>query len=160
MRKIISIILVIVSLFASSATIVYANDIEHSVSETYAYTEYYEDGSYITTTVKQSPVGRATTYNVTGEKIVNLYNSSDELQWTYKLIGNYYVVEGESVVCTSSTYSSVIYDKHWSLTAHNNSYAGNMAYGTATYKKKVLFITTNTHDVKLELGCDLYGNVG
>ena len=136
MKKIISIIFVILSLFVSSTTIICASDIENNLTETFTDTKYFEDGSYMTTIIKQSPIGRATTYNVTGEKNINLYNSSNELQWTYTLIGTYYVVEGESVVCTGSTYSSVIYDTHWSLTAHNNSYAYNMAYGTATYKKR------------------------
>ena len=122
---------------------------------------YYDDGSYAVVTVAASPVVTyANTYQVTGWKTFDLYNDKNELQWTYKLIGTFRVVEGESVTCISSTYESTIYDSHWSLTDHSNSYSGNMAYGTATYKRKVLFVTTNTQDIDLALGCDRYGNIG
>lgn len=131
-----------------------------STYETSSYTEYFEDGSYTVTTIKQSPTGRASTYTIIGNKHVDLYNSKDEIQWAYTLIGTFVVNQGVSAVCTESTYSSVVYEKSWSLTAHDNSYSNNIARGTATYKKKVLFITTNTHDIEAAIGCDVNGNVG
>ena len=159
MKKTISIILVVLSVLVTFSLPVSAN--AHStITDTNSYIEYYEDGSYSVTTITQSPATRASTYVVTGEKVVDLYNSSNELQWTYTLIGKFTVVYGESVVCTSSTYTHTIYNSGWSLTAHNNTYRNNIACGTATFKKKVLFITTNTYDVDAEIGCDVYGNVG
>lgn len=163
MKKLVSLVIAIVFLTFTMIPTIYAENNLVTISNNYeisSYTEYYEDGSYAITTIKQSVTPRATSYVKVGERIVDLYNSSDELQWTYKLIGTFNVVEGVSVVCTESTYSSVIYNDSWSLTDHNNSYSNNIAYGTATYKKKVLFITTNTHDIDLSIGCDLYGNVG
>lgn len=159
MKKTISIIFVVLSMLFSVLLSFPANA-QLMIVETNSYIEYYEDGSYSITTIKQSPVARASTYVVTGEKIVDLYNSSDELQWTYILIGKFSVAYGESVVCTSSTFTHEIYNSGWSLTAHNNTYRNNIACGTATFKKKVLFITTNTYDVDAEIGCDVYGNVG
>lgn len=163
MKKILAIIFTTILLISATIPAVYADIDANTLSsnyETTSITEYYEDGSYTITTIKQSATGRSTTYTKVGEKIVDLYNSDDELQWTYKLIGTFYVNEGVSVVCTESTYSSAIYEKSWSLTAHDNSYSNNIAYGTATYKKKVLFITTNTHNIDVSIGCDVYGNVG
>lgn len=159
MKKTLSIILAIFSLLFAFSFSISASD-QLTTTDTDTYIEYYEDGSYSVTTVTQSPAARATTYIVTGEKVVNLYNSGDELQWTYTLIGKFTVVYGESVVCTSSTYTYEIYHSGWSLTAHDNTYRNNIAGGTATFKKKVLFITTNTIDVDVEIGCDVYGNVG
>lgn len=165
MKKITSTLLIILSLILVFTFSVSANNsnAQRLSTDNNSYVEYYNDGSYTITTTNttvQSPVTRASTYVVTGERIVNLYNSSDELQWTYTLIGKFTVVYGESVVCTSSTYSYEIYNSSWSLTAHENTYRNNIASGTATFKKKVLFITTNTHNVDVEIGCDVYGNVG
>lgn len=117
------------------------------------------------TVIRQSPITKSTrstkstTYTKLGEKIVNLYDSKDNLQWTYTLTGTFKVNEGVSAVCTNSTYSSVIYEKSWSLSAHENSYSDNIAYGTAVYKRKVLFITTNTYDIDVSIGCNIYGNI-
>lgn len=160
MKKFISILLISVCLIVATIPSISANEeVDHSLFEITTYTEYYDDGSYTVTTIRQSPVARASVYQTTAEKNVHLYNSSDELQWTYTLIGTFLVTYGESSVCTNSTYSYIIYNDSWSLTAHNNSYYGNIAAGTATFKKKVLFITTNTHDIDAEVGCDIYGNV-
>lgn len=161
MKKFLAIIFTTVILVCSIIPVVHADsNTMNYLYETSSYTEYFEDGSYTVTTIKQSPTGRSTTYTKVGEKHVDLYNSSDVLQWSYTLIGTFYVNEGVSVVCTESTYSSTIYENSWSLTAHDNSYSNNIAHGTATYKKKVLFVTTNVRDVDVSIGCDIYGNVG
>ncbi len=161
MKKILTLVLAIVCMISAMIPTAYADEVNGF--ETNSYTEYYEDGSYTVTTVtavKQNATARSSSYVVVGRKFVDLYNSDDELQWQYKLIGEFQVVEGVSVVCISSTYESDIYDDNWSLKEHSNSYEDNFAYGTAVYKKKVLFITTNTYNVNAELGCDRYGNVG
>ena len=96
--------------------------------ETGSTVEYFEDGSYTVTTVRESPTARSKSYVKVGEKTIDLYNSDNELQWTYKMIGKFRVDEGVSVVCTESTYTSDIYVKAWSLTAHNNYTRNNLAF--------------------------------
>lgn len=123
---------------------------------------YYDDGSYTKTTVEIigcSSNARSTTKTIEGQKEIELYNSSDELVWVYTLIGTYKVVVGQSATCLNSTYLYTIYDSKWSMTAHDNYCSANVAYGTATFKKKVLFITTNTYNIDAELGCDVNGNL-
>ena len=120
-------------------------------------TQYFEDGSYLVTTVKATPTARASTYTQNGTKEVVLYNSSNEVQWNYYLTGTFTVEAGVSVVCTNSTYSYNIVNTSWSLSSHNNYYSNNIAYGEATFKKKVLFITTNTHDIEIYVACDVNG---
>ena len=162
MKKILAIILTSFILTFTAIPAVYAENTANNAMATYdtnSTIEYFEDGSYMVTTIKQSPTARSTTYTKVGEKIVDYYDSDNNLQWTYKLIGTFNVVEGISAVCTESTYSSEIYKSGWSLTAHNNYTSNNIAYGTATYKKKVLFITTHTQDINGSIGCDIYGNV-
>ena len=119
--------------------------------------EYFEDGSYLVTTIKETPSSRATVYSKSGSKDVTLYNSDDEVQWIYTLIGTYTIETGVSVVCTNSTFTYTIYEDKWSLTEHSNSYSENKAYGTAIFKKKVLFITTSTQNVHGYVECDAYG---
>lgn len=119
--------------------------------------EYFEDGSYLVTTIKETPTPRATVYSKSGSKDVILYNQDDEIQWIYSLIGTYTIETGVSVVCTNSTFTYTIYVDKWSLTEHNNWYSGNVAYGTAVFKKKVLFITTSTQNLDGAVACDVYG---
>ena len=155
MKKLLAFVLTTILLTSVFVSAIYAAnnaDSIYSENKTTSYTEYYEDGSYTVTTITQSPKARSSSYTLVGSRIVDLYNNKDELQWRYTLHGTFYVVEGVSATCTESTYSSEIFDNAWSLTAHSNDYSNNIAHGTATYKKKVLFITTNTHDVNVEVG--------
>lgn len=163
MKKIISVLLAIivltlfVTVSASAETSISSQSNAATVSDT--YTEYFDDGSYLVITIEQSLTPRASTYTKDGHKSVTLYNSDDELQWEYILVGTFKVTTGVSAVCTNSTYEYTIYNNSWSLTAHNNSYSENAAYGTATFKKKVLFITTSTQDIDARVLCDAYGNI-
>lgn len=156
MKKLVSIFVLTISLMIVIAPSASATS---ETPQCNSYIEYYEDGSYTITIVRQYPSTRASNETITKEKIVSLYNSSDELQWDYTLIGTFNLDYGVSVVCTGSTFSYEIYDDSWSLTAHNNGYYDNMATGTATFKKKFLFITISTYDIDAEVGCDIYGNV-
>ena len=158
-NKIIITLLVICLIILAVPTAYAQNNTQYNLTETGSYTEYYDDGSYSVTTIEQSPVSRATAHQILGKKTIDLYNSDDELQWTYTLIGTFTVEFGVSSVCTDSTYTIEIADSNWHLTAHDNSYSGNIAYGTATIKKKVLFITTTTYDIEADVSCDVDGNV-
>lgn len=165
MKKVTAFIFSVALLILTISPIVQAqNYISDDLYDTCSFTEYFEDGSYTVTTIKQSPAKALSAYSAVytkiGEKHVDLFSSDDELQWEYTLIGTFQVNEGVSAVCTNSTYSSKIHVSGWSLITHDNTYSNNIARGTATYKKKVLFITTNTHDVEVAIGCDKYGNVG
>ena len=123
------------------------------------YTEYAEDGSYTVTTIEESVAPIAMVYTRVGHKTAKNYDSDGNLQWDYTLVGAFRVTSGESAVCTASTYSYKIYDDHWSLTDHTNSFSGDTAYSTATFKRKVLFVTTNTFIINAHLTCDKNGNL-
>lgn len=160
MKKNIFSILLLVCMMATLFVPVYAA--EPIVTETElevrsTNVEYFEDGSYLVTTIKETPSSRATVYSKSGSKDITLYNSDDEIQWIYTLVGTYTVETGVSAVCTNSTFRYTIYVDKWSLTDHSNSYSGNVAYGTAVFKKKVLFITTSTQEIDAHVACDAYG---
>ncbi len=160
MKKTIFSILLLVCMLAALFVPAYASEpvtagAEFQVCSTNI--EYFEDGSYLVTTIKETPSPRATVYSKSGSKDVILYNSADEVQWIYSLIGTYTIETGVSVVCTNSTFTYTIYVNKWSLTEHDNWYSGNVAYGTAVFKKKVLFITTSTQNLDGAVACDVYG---
>lgn len=163
MKKIASILLaaivltLLVPVFASAETGISLP--ETGINDVSTYIEYFEDGSYLVITIEQTPSARASTYTKEGHKSADFYNSDHELQWEYILVGTFQVTSGVSAVCTNSTYEYTIHNSSWSLTDHNNTYSGNVAYGTATFKKKVLFITTSTQNVDARLTCDAYGNL-
>jgi len=62
------------------------------------YVEYFNDNCYLVTTVTQGPFSRANTYAKGGQKTISLFNSSDELQWEYTLVGAFKVTARVSEV--------------------------------------------------------------
>lgn len=162
MRRIISFVLALTFTFLFIIPVSAADEnIMQLSSENSSRITYYDDGSYTITTIEfieQPSNVRSVSRTIEGKKIIDFYDSSDELVWTYTLIGHFNVVIGESSSCFYSTYSYTIYDSKWSLTAHNNYCSDNVAYGTATFKKKVLLITTNTYNIDAKLTCDVNGN--
>ncbi len=159
MKKVISIFLTVVVLFLipiHKVDAVGTDAVDNAAASTI---QYFEDGSYIVTTLSQSVSPRASTYIRHGYKTVTHYNSSDEVEWKYTLEGTFKVVSGVSATCIDSTYTYEIVNDSWHLTDHSNWYSDNIAYGTATFKKKVLFIVTSTRDINASIRCDKDGNL-
>ena len=162
MKKFLSMLLAVACLITVATTAASADEIESTpLTQTDSYIEYYEDGSYAIITITSTVTSgtRATSTTKTASKIHNFYNADNELQWTYTLIGYFTITEGVSVVCSGSSYDSVIHVSSWSLTDHTNNASGNMAYGTATYTRKVFFVTSATQNLTMEMQCDVYGNI-
>ena len=146
-----------VVVFASSATPEVFSSDEASLIETSSTIEYLEDGSYLVTTIKESPTPRGEIYSKRGTKEVTLYNSDDEIQWIYYLYGMFTIETGVSVVCTDAYRAYEIFDTSWKEDSHSEWYSGNVAYGQAVFKRKVLFITTSTQNLEGAVTCDAYG---
>ncbi len=166
MKKILSTLLAAACLIACFTLISSANDISSPVlaSEELISVEYFEDGSYLVRTRKQSSFttpfsAKGAIFEKTGSDDFDYYFSDNSLQWTYTIHGIYTVETGVSATCISSTYTFTAHKSGWSLTNPNNSYAGNTAYGSGTAVKKVLFVTTHTHTFNVSLSCDVYGNL-
>ena len=161
MKKVISLLLatLILSLSTSISAFAQTSPVKSSDEfyETYTHTEYFDDGSYLVVKVEQTPSPIAPAYTKIGRRYVYLYNSDEELQWEYALVGTYKVTAGVSAFCTNSTYEYTIYDDSWSLTEHANHFSENVAYGTAAFKKKLLFVTIRTHYLDVALTCDRNG---
>lgn len=121
---------------------------------------YFDDGSYlIKTIISDTVTPRATTFTKSGNIVASYYDGDDTLLWEYTLYGEFEIVSGVSAVCTSATYTQTIYADRWSFSDGLATASGDTAYGAGTFKKKVLFVTTSTVDVDLNIVCDVYGNL-
>ena len=164
MKKVLSFILVLCVMLSAFAAPVNAqtpdtDSNEKIVSRT---VEMLDDGYLLETVVTEEiteVTARANEYVRAGSVTRNFKNSDGDVLWSFTLRGQYDVVEGVSSVCTLAKYSYNIYDNSWSLDSASTSKSANKAIGNATFKKKVLFVTTDTKSFTLTLTCDKYGNL-
>lgn len=159
MKKLIAVLISLV-LFAvpACAQTVGAEAAERVISQT---TEQLDDGYYMTVTLTEDIplVSTYATENKSCTKTYTLYNNSHEELWSYSIRAYFSVNYGVSATCTAVYEFYSITDTQWSPKSTNCYYSGNVAYGEATFKKTVLFITTNTVDCEVTITCDVYGNM-
>lgn len=157
MRKFIVLMILTASIILSTICPVFAAQTTSAEETTITY---FDDGSYLIKTIISDTVPpRATTFTKSGNIVASYYDGDDTLLWEYTLYGEFEVVSGVSAVCTSATYTQTIYANRWSFSNGQATASGNTAYGVGTFKKKVLFVTTSTVDVDLNIVCDIYGNL-
>lgn len=125
------------------------------------YVEALEDGSYFRVTILEDVSSSASrsTQTKSGTKHTTYYDANDTALWKFSVHGTFDYNPGVDVRCISNSCSYNIYDSSWENTASSSSKSGNQAIGDATFKKKVLFITTHIENVRLVLSCDNYGNL-
>lgn len=127
------------------------------VSET---VEYLEDGSSIITSVYEELVQtRSNLYDKAGSKVYRYRNADGEVLWTLTVSGEFRVIEGASVTCTSASCSTAIYNDAWSCTRKSASPSGNQAVANGVFEMTVLGIVISTENVNVTLSCDPYGNL-
>lgn len=124
------------------------------------YIETLEDGSYfhVIITEDASSISRST-QTISGSKYTTYHDSNGTALWTFTIYGTFQFIPGSSAGCVSSSYSINIYDSSWENSYASASKSGNQAVGDATFKKKVLLVTTNIEDVHLVLTCSAYGTL-
>ena len=124
------------------------------------YIETLEDGSYfhVIITEDASSISRST-QSISGSKYTTYHDSNGTALWEFGVHGTFQFIPGSSAGCVSSSYSINIYDSSWENSYASASKSGNQAIGDATFKKKVLLITTNIEDVHLVLSCTAYGTL-
>lgn len=122
----------------------------------------YADGSRLIITteeVQSTSSARASATTVTKTKTAKYENSDGTVAWEYTLTATFSYVAGVSSTCTNASYTYTINDDSWHFSDGAATKSGNTANGVGTFKKKVLFVTTQTHNVDLTLTCDINGNV-
>ncbi len=166
MKKLVISLLVLVCLFSIN---VGANENEQNADLiNNAVYEYYDDGSYMVTTLEyvnndtNENTRAAGDYTVTGKKSATYYNGDDEIIWQVTVTGVFLIVPTNanmSGYCQSSTLSYVINSSSWHIYNKVEKAITNNACITCTMKRKYLGITTKTVDVDIHITCDSYGNL-
>ena len=126
-------------------------------------TEYFADGSSITTTITQvindNQNETRATRTVTGSKIKTVKNSSGNVLYKFKITGTFSVNEGVSATCTAVACTASDLASGWSLASSTTSKSGNTAYATGIFKYKVLGITTQSIETPNTLTCSTTGTL-
>ena len=150
MKKIISVVLIFITVFVS---------IPFSIAETNPSALSDTTGYYVTELNEVFPDGDSGTrgyrYFV---KTLSYYDSNDQKQWDMKLAGAFSFDE-TSVTCTSASVTYTIYNSNWHFQSKNAWPSGNTANGTLTMAKKFLGITVQTVTKSLTITCDANGNI-
>ena len=127
------------------------------ISET---VKYLEDGSSIITSVYEEVVQtRSNLYTKAGSKIDRYVNTDGEVVWSLTVHGEFRVIEGASVTCTSASCSTAIYNDAWRCTRKSAAPSGSQAVANGVFEKTLLGIVISTENVNVTLSCDPYGNL-
>lgn len=155
MKKIISIVLLVLMFVITLGT--YASAVSEANEATYTTsTTYFEDGSYIITTIfEESSITRATS-SKTGQKTATFYNSDNVAQWSATLKGTF-TCNGSSATCTASSITHKIYSSNWKIASASATKSGNKATGKATAKRYLVGIPVQTNNRTITLTCSASG---
>ena len=163
MKKLLANLIVVILMVVSVLPLgVQAADVKSGVNEKIVSqtVEYFEDGSYATVTVTEEVINtRSSTFTKTGQKSYTFKNGNGQELWKFTVKGTFSVEQGISATCTSSKYAYSITDDVWELETASATRSSNKALGSATFVKKVLFITADTRACSVTLTCDKNGNL-
>lgn len=151
-------------LFISSVTVLHA---ESDLADGYLHERIVSEATYtldggltlsvIVTEGINAHSLRASSYTMTGSKNYIVSDSNGEEVFCFTVTGVFDVVAGVSATCTSADYSASISDDAWKLDSATAYASGNQAVGSATFIKKVLFVTTEIESCDVTLTCDADG---
>lgn len=153
MKKLISYLFSFIILFSLLTTTAFATNDETIISET---VEYFNDGSFLVTTlVVENSLTRSTSTK-TGSKTTVLYNADYEAMVTLKLTGSF-TYTGSSATCTNSAATYTIHNSNWKVTTATATKSGNKAMGTFTAKKYFLGMAIQIIDETITITCSNTG---
>ncbi len=153
MKKLISFILIIITMFSVFAVSVSAENNETIVSQSI---EYLDNGCYIVTTITiEDMVSRATSTK-TGSKTSTAYNADNEKLVEMKLTGTFSYT-GSSSTCTNATATYTVYSDRWKVTSATATKSGNKAIGDFVAKRYTLLIPVETLEKTITITCSNTG---
>lgn len=119
--------------------------------------EYFDDGSYIITTIEDDVQSMIMPFSktVTKSKTVKYY-SADVAKWYIKVTGNFTYGNG-SAKCTKSTVSAGSFANEWKISGKSASKNGQTAYANAIAKKYYNGAVTKTINKTVKLTCSPTG---
>ena len=157
MKKVISFlmsIILIISVFSFNAL---------AITETKTHLEnkditYFENGSYIITTIVEDTTLTRATNTKSGQKTSSYYNSDDEIQWSAVLKGTF-TYNGSSSTCTTSNITYTTYVSNWKIPSATATKNSNKAIGNVTAKRYLLGIPVQTIEKTITLTCSATGTL-
>ena len=129
-----------------------------SINEETLETLYFDDGSYVVTTIKAVYSVFTMKGSLTKTKQSKYYDPNDNLDWIASITGSF-TYNGVTSSCTDVSKSTTIYDTAWRCTAASCSKSGATATGNFTFKNYVLGVPIQTVNKTLTLTCDKNGNI-
>ncbi len=159
MKKVFSLILCIVLLISVLQGFSVSAENEIVVSREIIYNS---DGSYTEIVITEkinNIMPRAETYTKSGTKNGHRYDENGNLKYTFTVHGTFTIRAGVSATCTNASYSTSNIASGWSLDSASTGKSANKAIGNATFKYKVLLVTTKTENISVTLSCDGNGNL-
>ncbi|MCH5191557.1 MAG: hypothetical protein J1F23_05265 [Oscillospiraceae bacterium] len=146
--------LILVSVLACPA---YAAQNEAPEVSTETFTEYFDDGSYLVTTVSSSEITTMSVAIKSGSKSSHYYSSKNEELWVVTVHGTF-SYNGASATCTESSVSYKVYDDFdWKVTSAIASKSGANAIGNFTVKHYFTFVPVKTIERTVTLNCSKSG---
>ena len=118
-----------------------------------------DGGVIIVTTYRDIVLPYAMSYQQVGTKRLIGRNASGVAQYEFILHGTFEVTRGVRSVCINASHDYEIYNSDWRYISGTSHFNANKAFGDATFKEVVDFITGQTVDVDLVLTCDENGNL-
>lgn len=167
MKKILlSLSLCWVLIFSFSLPAFAATSIEDVIEEEVVSIQYFEDGSYIVTTIYTQSlvidglqrVGNS--QQVRGGKTDEYYNASHEKVWSYGVAGLFTYDGVNEAVCIETTDLPLlwgVYEDLWMCADHVSFRTGNRAMGHAEFC--LIAYQNNIYESNVTVTCDKNGNI-
>lgn len=145
MKRIFSLFVCVLLVFSCCAVIASAQETSTSI-------EYFEDGSYVVTTlVQNNPNGRT---GISGSKSSVYYTSSGSSVFSVTLTGYFSYTYGTSSKATGEDVTVAVYDSSASYVTKSSYHSGATAYGSGTVSYRGYQKT-----LSVQITCDKYGNL-
>ena len=134
MKKLMALLLSLVTVL-SMTCVAFAGEMP-TTSNTYpAEYEYFDDGSYIVTTITESSSAFArASRSKTGSKTARYCSNSGSTLWSVTVTGSFSYT-GSSATCTNSSVSASSSSSAWKISKKSASKSGSTAKATATAVK-------------------------
>lgn len=117
---------------------------------------YFEDGSYLVTTISEMQTRATASKN--GSKTKTYYESDGSAAWKATLTGTF-TYDGSSSTCTSSNCSVTVYNSAWYTISKTASRSGSTANAAVTMGRKLLGVAVTNKSINISLTCDGNGNL-
>lgn len=157
MKKIIIYAMLVVMVFSTMSFNVSANSTDANEATTSTVT-YFEDGSYLVTTISEDSSSTRATNTKSGSKTTTYYSATDEALWKATLKGTFSYT-GSSATCTAASETHTVYDSSWKITSATATKSSNKAIGDIVSKRYFIGIPTATVEKTITITCSASGTL-